>query len=369
MKKFLLVLSAILIFPTFIFAQTETVQTEQKSYSESVSAKFVREIEPEKIKRPKKKKDSKQKSKKETGNKASSANGTIVFPVSVYDQNADYVKGLNKHDFKIFEDGIEQKTEFFESGSNSLTVILILDTSPSAVIKIDEIRDLAEKFVNQLNPQIKIVVAELSMQFKVFNEPTSDREELQKIIKKVKLGDGTSIYDGIAEISQKMDLIEGQKVIVFFTDGVDTTSRKTDYSNSLRFAEESNTAIFPLYFDTYFRTKKLTGTVRIRPNIFGRSPVLIPNFPVGANQNEYYKLGKQYLRELAVFTGGRVIKSENDEEGLEKAFSRIAQEIQNLYFIGYRPQVGENPVRAIKVRINRPNLIVLARETYFFAQN
>lgn len=374
MKKFLLFLFSTLIFSAAVFGQTADKNDQNPAYSESSAFKPVRRIEPYKPrKRKSAKKNSEKKVEKAADEKILDVRGSIevIFPVAVFDQNAGYVKGLNQKDFKIFEDGIEQKTEFFESGTDSLTVILILDTSPSAFIKIKKIRDLAEKFVEQLNPRNKVVIAELNERFSIFNDPTNDREKLQKIIKKVKLGDGTSIYEGIAAISQKTNLIEGRKLIVFFTDGVDTTSLKTDYSDSLRFAEESNTAIFPIYYDSYSRTKKLSGTFRVRPNIFGGSPGFRPNFPirnaVGASAEEY-ELGEQYLRELASFTGGRVIESENDEEGLEKAFSRAAQEIQNLYFIGYRPQSAENPVRAVKVRINRPNLTVLARENYYFGQ-
>ncbi len=378
MKKVILFLFSTLILSAAVLGQTEIKNDQNSTYSDSSAFKPVRKIEPyEPQKRKSDKKKSKKKEENEGNEKKSDANQPteIIFPVSVFDQNADYIKGLNKQDFKVFENGIEQKTEFFESGSNSLTVILILDTSPSSVLDIKRIRDLAEKFVEQLKPENKVVIAELNEQFRIFNEPINDRDELQKVIKKVKFGDGTSIYDGIAAISQKMNLIEGQKVIVFFTDGVDTTSMKTDYLNSLRFAEESNTAIFPLYFDSYSKAKKLTGNVRVRPNIFGNSPILgsiLPNFPMSkatGSLQEEYELGEQYLRELAAFTGGRVIKSENDEKGLEESFSRTAQEIQNLYFIGYRPQVAENPVRTIKVRINRPNLNVLARENYFFGQN
>ncbi|HEY0659403.1 MAG TPA: hypothetical protein VGD05_13050, partial [Pyrinomonadaceae bacterium] len=79
-----------------------------------------------------------------------------------------------------------------------------------------------------------------------------------------------------------------------------------------------------------------------------------------------YALGKQYLEELAENTGGRVFRPEATAGGLTAAFEGIAEELRRQYNIGYYPQeesrIGQR--KQIKVRVNRPNLVIRSRDSY-----
>ncbi|MEQ1643692.1 MAG: hypothetical protein ABL959_09640, partial [Pyrinomonadaceae bacterium] len=80
----------------------------------------------------------------------------ISIPVSVFDKYGLYIPGLRQSDFKIFENGIEQKIEYFGVQDKPFTVALLIDTSPSAQYKIEEIHAAAEAFVAQLSPQDRV---------------------------------------------------------------------------------------------------------------------------------------------------------------------------------------------------------------------
>jgi hypothetical protein len=57
----------------------------------------------------------------------------------------------------------------------------------------------------------------------------------------------------------------------------------------------------------------------------------------------------------------------NDPAQLAHAFSQIAEELRRQYSLGYYPQTGADANaerRQIKVRVNRPNLAVKARDSY-----
>jgi hypothetical protein len=77
-------------------------------------------------------------------------------------------------------------------------------------------------------------------------------------------------------------------------------------------------------------------------------------------------MGKRYLQELADLTGGRVFKPESTPGGLTRAFEGIAEELRRQYNIGYVPEtegkLGER--RDIKVRVDRPNLVIRSRDSY-----
>jgi VWFA-related protein len=277
----------------------------------------------------------------------------ITIPVSVFDRNGLYIPNLKKEDFKIFEDGTEQQIEYFGTSEKPFTVVLLLDTSPSTDYKIDEIRAAATAFVDQLEPQDRVMVIEFDGDVQVLTEPTGDRPTIYKAIRKADFGGGTALYDAVHfSLSKRLKSIEGRKAIVLFTDGVDTRSSKANYDSTLALAEESDSLIFPIYYNTYLKNSAGARNVR------GPSPP-------GTTAREY-AVGKRYLEELADYTGGRVFRPEATPGGLTAAFEGIAEELRRQYNIGYIPMEDGRPGqrKQIKVRVNRPNLVLRARDSY-----
>ena len=286
----------------------------------------------------------------------------VTIPVSVYDRNGLYIPNLGKNNFKIFEDGKEQEIAYFGTSEKPFTVILLLDTSPSTEYKIDEIRSAAVAFVDQLKPQDQVMVIEFDGNVHVLTESTSDRQLIYKGIRRADFGGGTSLYDAVDfSLKKRLNKIEGRKAIVLFTDGVDTTSGKASYDTTLALAEESDALIFPIYYNTYFDTRRSSTVYDPFPDpIFGAPPSQRGTRP------EDYALGRRYLEELADYTGGRVFRPEATPGGLTRAFEGIAEELRRQYQIGYIPadegKAGQR--KQIKVRVDRPNLVVRSRDSY-----
>lgn len=278
----------------------------------------------------------------------------ITVPVSVFDRNGIYVPGLTKDDFTIFEDGKEQKIEYFGLADKPFTVVLLLDTSPSAEYQIEEIQAASRAFVDELKPEDKVIVIEFDGNVHVLTEATNDRERLYKAISKADFGSGTSLYEAVNfSIRKRLEKIPGRKAIVLFTDGVDTTSRKATYDSTVDLAEESDTLIFPIYYNTYSQNQaRMRNTIGIYSSV-GTSP-------------EEYAVGRKYLQELADYTGGRVFRPEAVPGGLTAAFRGIAIELRRQYNVGYVPSEHGKPgqQKRIKVRVDRPNLVVRARDSY-----
>ena len=87
------------------------------------------------------------------------------------------------------------------------------------------------------------------------------------------------------------------------------------------------------------------------------------------NTREEYDTGKRYLETLAQDTGGREFEADS-LTNLDAAFSGIAEELRRQYSLGYYPdkigQVGER--KQISIRVNRPNVVVRAKNTYVVGQ-
>ncbi|MGB5012385.1 MAG: VWA domain-containing protein [Pyrinomonadaceae bacterium] len=251
---------------------------------------------------------------------------------------------------------------YFGTSDKPFTVILLIDTSPSTEYKIGEIHQAAAAFVDQLKPQDNVMVIEFAGNINVLTDATNDRARIFKAIRKADWGNGTSLYDAVDHsLRKRLSKIEGRKAIVLFTDGVDTTSRKADYDSTLDMAEESEALIFPIYYNTYFQQPRNTGGGIGWPGGMGGT---IRN-PVGQSAAEY-ALGKKYLDELAMYTGGRVFRPESTPGGLTRAFEGIAEELRRQYNIGYIPRDEGKPGqrKQIRVRVDRPNLVLRARDSY-----
>ncbi len=344
----------------------------------------------------------------------------VSIPVSVMDRDGKYIPNLTEKDFRVWEDGVEQKVAYFQSTEKPFTVALMIDTSGSTRFKLEEIQDAAIAFVDQLRSDDRVMVVSFSDKIRVLSEPTNDHNRLRYAIRQTEPGDGTRLYDAVDQIeNQYFNRIEGRKAIVLFTDGVDTTSKHASYESTLRDAEELDALIYPVEYDTsadmgvwgggwpgsggrrgggggsYPRgggngggggLLDILGAIIMGgggnypnggggnyPNGGGRngrrgggSPGA--GWPGGGSGNSRgeYELGDQYLHDLARVSGARLYNAE--QQNLDYAFRSVAEELRRQYSIGYypknAPQAGER--RNIKVRVDRPELVVRTRDSYVF---
>ncbi|MEO5857427.1 MAG: VWA domain-containing protein [Pyrinomonadaceae bacterium] len=319
----------------------------------------------------------------------------VTIPVRVMDRRGGFVPGLKKENFKVFEDGVEQEVALFSNDAQSFTVALVLDMSYSAKFKAAEIQNAAIEFIDQLRQQDRITVISFDENVNILCEPTSDRKAIYAAIRKSQISTGTSLYEAVdLTINDRLRKIEGRKAMVLFTDGVDTTSRRSNDIDNLRDVMEIDTIIYPIRYDTFADVQRIknnpmpqeipqkSGTGGM-PR--GSTPPMIPTnnpspfpFPIptsgmgrpsdkGTTPEEYAK-GQEYLDELAVRTGGRIYVADT-LSNLSNAFSKIASELRELYSIGYYPpdESKGGKVRKIKVKVDVPNVAVKARESYAVA--
>ena len=139
----------------------------------------------------------------------------VTIPVSVMDRDGRYVPNLQKEEFRIWEDGVEQDVAFFQSVDKPFSVVLMLDTSPSTQFRLEDIQDAAISFVNQLRSDDKVMVVSFNDDIKILSEFTTDRRKLERAIQRAKTDDGTRLYDAVdMVINQQLSRVQGRKAIV-----------------------------------------------------------------------------------------------------------------------------------------------------------
>jgi hypothetical protein len=77
----------------------------------------------------------------------------VTVPVTVLDRNGRYVPQLRREDFRLYENGEEQKIAYFATTDSPFSVVLLIDTSGSTQFRLDDIQNAAINFVDKLKPQ------------------------------------------------------------------------------------------------------------------------------------------------------------------------------------------------------------------------
>ena len=304
----------------------------------------------------------------------------VTMPVSVLDRDGRFISGLQQRDFQIFENGIQQKIEYFQTVEQPFTVILLIDVSPSTQYRIEEIQDAAITFVDQLRPNDRVMVIAFDQNVQVLSPLTSNRNVLRNAIREANFGDGTSLYEAVDyTINQELRRIQGRKAIVLFTDGVDTTSRRANYQSTVAQAEELDALIYPIRYNTsdYMTgggggggNNQGGGTLGGIIGVILGGKVRIGNGGGGGGgTRQEYEVGRRYLEDLARKSGGRNFEADANNN-LTAAFTGIAEELRRQYSVGYYPekagQKGER--RQIRIRVMRPNVVVRAKNSYIVGQ-
>jgi Ca-activated chloride channel homolog len=294
----------------------------------------------------------------------------VMLPVTVLDRSGRYVPLLRREQFRIQENGVEQKIAYFATADSPFTVVLLIDTSGSTHFRLDDIQDAAISFVDKLKDNDSVMVMSFDDRIEVLCKPTNDRNEISRAIKRTRTGGGTRLYDAVEDILKKqLATIPGRKAVVLFTDGVDTTSRRASYDSTIRLAEESDAPIYSVDYDT-------SGSMGASGIPFpggGRGTINMP-FPrtglpgsPGSAPGDY-KRAVRYLHALSDTTGGRFYSGDS-MFGIGQAFTWIAEELGRQYSLGYYPSTAgkDGERRQVKVRSTEPELVVKSRDSYIYA--
>lgn len=262
----------------------------------------------------------------------------VRLPVTVTNKK-ELITGLQRGDFAVFEDGVQQDVTFFTSDASNPPVYVgvLMDTSPSTAGKLQFSREAAKNFIFTVTRLRKDKAAFMTFdhQIQLHQDFTDKLDLLDRAVDKVKkVGSQTAMYDAVWEFSdQKLRSVAGRRVIVIITDGDDTFSR-AQLQDAIDIAQRTETTIF---------------AISTKAGFLGSVP--------GVDAGTVKDKGDKDLTRLAEETGGQAFFS-GDMLELERSFTRISKELQGQYIITYRPknQEYDGRVRKIEVKLTNPDL-------------
>jgi VWFA-related protein len=274
--------------------------------------------------------------------------------VSVTNRSGAAFGNLKKENFRVAENGDNQKIEFFAPTTAPFNLVLLLDLSGSIQDKLEVVKSAALHFLDVIEPQDRVAVVTFTDQVRVVSQLTADRSELKQRIMAIRRPQGgTAFYEALwFSLVDTLRNSRGQRnAIVVMTDGVDSSldrynpaPTRVSFNQLAHRLEESDTLVFPIYLDTEYE------------EVFER----------GNSTSEAYAIGRDQLDRIAEVSGARLFKAEKASD-LAGVYKQVAAAIRTMYSVGYYPTNPEKDgtYRRVRVTVDKPDAAVRTRKGYY----
>lgn len=256
--------------------------------------------------------------------------------VTVMDNDKHLVPDLTQDDFEILDNTKPQTINVFENTQTPITVAVMLDTSGSMTLAIDFVKEGAEQFLLRLLPGDQAQVGEFNDKIR-FHPGTfiDDRDRLVYLLKnELDFGYPTRLWDAVDESIDRLEPMDGRRVVLVFTDGDDSAS-KTALAHVMDHARAKDVMIYAIgLVNEYFNGQQ---RVRSQPD--------------------------RGLKKLAEDTGGSYFELKRTAD-LGETFTRVAEELHSQYVLGFSPETFDGKVHKLDVRVKKSGSIARARKSY-----
>jgi Ca-activated chloride channel homolog len=252
----------------------------------------------------------------------------VLIPVTVTDTLNRFVLGLQKQDFHLYEDGVEQNVTLFSGEDAPLSVGVLFDESGSMDYKLRTSRDAASQLLNMFTKEDEVFLVEFADTAKVSIGFTNHPGEIQGALKEVHAGGLTAMLDAInAGLLEMKKAKNSRKALVIVSDGGDNRSHYTA-AQIESLVREADVQIYAMGVFEPFSS-------------FGQTPEEIS--------------GPRLLSEIATQTGGRAFAAAFPGD-MPSVASRIGVELRNQYVLGYYPsnKNRDGKYRKVEVKIADP---------------
>src|ERR1041385_8056211 len=252
----------------------------------------------------------------------------VLIPVTVTDPLNRFVTGLDKENFRVFEDKHEQRVSQCSSEDAPLSIGVIFDCSGSMGSKLEKSRQAVAQFFKTANPEDEFFLVQFNDTADLVEHFTTSLEEIQNRLTFTQSKGRTALLDGIYLALHEMKKAKNpRKALLVISDGGDNNSRYTE-PEIKNLVKEADVQIYGI---------GIYEAVAAR----GRTPE--------------EAAGQGLLTEIAEQTGGRQYPVDNLNE-LPDIAAKIGVELRNQYVLGYSPanQQHDGKYRHVVVKLVQP---------------
>ncbi|HEX9741350.1 MAG TPA: VWA domain-containing protein, partial [Nitrospiraceae bacterium] len=166
--------------------------------------------------------------------------------LTVVDRNGNFVTGLQKEHFRIYEEGVEQEIVAFAPTEAPITAVLVVETTPAIGYLVWDNLEAAYYFLRQLRKGDWLALVSFDFKPRVEVDFTQDSQEIYQALRRLTFPAGfreSNTFDAIADTLERMKEIEGKKSMIVIGTGVNSFSRHT-WDDIEKLVREHRTVIY-----------------------------------------------------------------------------------------------------------------------------
>jgi len=314
----------------------------------------------------------------------------VHVPVTVRNDKGDLSLELTQGDFRVYDNGVEQKIEGFSMGGEKLSIALVFETSSRIQGLLPAVRKAGILYSQSVVAQTgEASVIGFDDAIRPLLPFTANLDQIEKAIESLPMGmSGARLYDAMSvAIGQlKERPADRRRVIIVTSEAVDTGS-EIRLGEVLREAQLENITIYSVALSELAAQlkappKQYEPIQPTPPGTFGLPPMPGTVQTPTTEKQRYGNIdllaavallvktasnaaGETALELSAAATGGTNFPTFR-ERTIESAIQQVGNELNAQYVLSYRP-AGTSPegYHEIKVDVARYGLVVKSRPGYY----
>jgi VWFA-related protein len=254
--------------------------------------------------------------------------------VTVTTKDGQFVPGLNKGNFRVYEDGVPQTVTSFQQSEAPITAVLLVEFAANDYNFVYDMLNSAYTFASQLRPKDWVAVVSYDMKPSILVDFTQDKGAIYGALNsmRVPMFSETNMFDALWDTLDRMDRIEGHKYIILIATGIDTFSKK-NLDQALKKIQDTR--------DVTIYTVSTGVLLRLYAE---------PNMPGEVNLT--FLQADNQMRTFARMTGGMSFQPRFQAE-LPEVFRNINGIIRNQYTLSYHSTNAKQDGRSSTRRARR----------------
>lgn len=264
----------------------------------------------------------------------------VPIPVSVIDKRGNAVMNLKLEDFELLVDGQIRPLTDLSRSETSVRLAMLFDNSGS----LDSAREFEKQaairfFRKVMRSKDEAAIYSIETDSHLAQPLTSDVLRLEHTIAMFgKPEGGTSLFDAIVAASNYLRPYTGRRVLVIVSDGIETTSRNTDFDFVVQRVLGDDCQVFVVQTGLYD----------------------------GANLRAL--AAERRMEQLTSQTGGAVYLPKTTDQ-LDVAFDQIAADLAHQYVLSYYPSADHRDGRLhmLDLKIKTRNDVRLRSRKGYYA--
>jgi VWFA-related protein len=239
----------------------------------------------------------------------------------ILEKTHQFVPNLKEDNFRVFEDGKPQEITHFQRIQAPITAVLLVEFAANSWWFIQDMRNAAYSFTEQLRPDDYVAVVTYDMHTQILSDFTQDKRVVLNALNTLTIPtwNETNLFDALYTTLDRLSRVPNRKYIILVSSGRDTFSKITLDKCLQKIKETPNVTIFSIGTGQYARLMTDTG-------IGMRS---------GMRDIDYEQADNQ-MNTFARMTGGMAFFPRFPAE-MPEDFSVINESIRNQYQLTYTP--------------------------------